>query len=212
MAFELRSVFNVLPESVRSEIQIGVNCDVCSKATDLNACSGCKLKIYCTTSCQRAAWPSHRDKCRKTQQMFADDATPYACAGCAGPTCIGDFTCKCLATFCSAACRTSTPHAPSECEAEMNRITQKTFDELDVFHSSTCTSSVLQWSIGKSFYTAARIIETAQGGGDALTNSLLLTSAKTGYTFALLRIGRFTDEELIAATNEIAADYRAFTR
>lgn len=38
-------------------------CSLCGKPGD-QKCGGCRTDVYCSISCQKAAWPAHRDRCR----------------------------------------------------------------------------------------------------------------------------------------------------
>lgn len=43
-------------------------CDWCRKAAShLNRCSRCKRTEYCSTECQKAAWPQHKTSCRRPE-------------------------------------------------------------------------------------------------------------------------------------------------
>ena len=52
-------------QQVRGEQKIG-HCQHCletMKSTAVSLCSGCRMVSYCSSRCQRADWPAHRDKC-----------------------------------------------------------------------------------------------------------------------------------------------------
>ena len=48
----------------------GTACDNCGASeadTQLRACSGCLVARYCGDECLHAAWPAHKDECRRLQ-------------------------------------------------------------------------------------------------------------------------------------------------
>ena len=44
-------------------------CPSCLNIGEHSACSGCLLVSYCSTACQKAAWPSHRQVCRAAAKL-----------------------------------------------------------------------------------------------------------------------------------------------
>ncbi|GJE89436.1 zinc finger MYND domain-containing protein [Phanerochaete sordida] len=60
------------PTSWRKEL---TQCQYCWKrkapGVTFHRCSGCKVDIYCGTECQRAAWPSHKAKCKLNSRPSA---------------------------------------------------------------------------------------------------------------------------------------------
>jgi hypothetical protein len=48
----------------------GPSCAECSVPATRN-CSGCRTVIYCSTTCQRAAWPAHRQACKEAAAAYA---------------------------------------------------------------------------------------------------------------------------------------------
>ena len=44
------------------------NCHQPNTSTPLRVCSGCETFVYCSTDCQRAHWPSHKNLCRMIRQ------------------------------------------------------------------------------------------------------------------------------------------------
>jgi len=58
-------------QQVRGNQKIG-HCTHCLdtvKSTDVSLCSGCRMVSYCSSRCQRADWPEHRDKCHQFRKQ-----------------------------------------------------------------------------------------------------------------------------------------------
>ena len=52
-------------------------CDACGKTVaELKRCSRCRAAAYCSTACQRTAWPRHKDHCRRAPKAAPAPAAP----------------------------------------------------------------------------------------------------------------------------------------
>ena len=54
-------------------------CDACGKTfavAELKRCSRCRAAAYCSTACQRTAWPRHKDHCRRAPKAAPAPAAP----------------------------------------------------------------------------------------------------------------------------------------
>lgn len=47
-------------------------CKMCLKTKDIRRCSRCQTAYYCSTECQRADWPSHRQECHQRSKMHQE--------------------------------------------------------------------------------------------------------------------------------------------
>ncbi|XP_072015027.1 histone-lysine N-methyltransferase SMYD3-like [Amphiura filiformis] len=61
-----------------SNNQSTTHCDHCltEKGSKLLRCSGCKYARYCDKTCQRAAWPDHKDECHSITRANASQDSP----------------------------------------------------------------------------------------------------------------------------------------
>ena len=56
-------------------------CDACGKTVaELKRCSRCRAAAYCSTACQRTAWPRHKDHCRRAPKAAPAPAAPAPAA------------------------------------------------------------------------------------------------------------------------------------
>lgn len=63
MSYEIRSeLLDRKPNMTSIQARGCVNCGV--QATKLRQCGACKLVGYCSTECQKADWPSHKEFCK----------------------------------------------------------------------------------------------------------------------------------------------------
>jgi len=176
------------------EHSLEVKCSICDEKKDLKLCGGCKLVIFCSVDCQRADWPSHRDFCKKVSKVAENDTTPFLCYNCEKTTHIGDFTCQCLKTFCSDACRYAAPHTYEECAESSLLISRRTEELMKTCRSMSKTEKINRRDeLSFRFYVSARFLEKTQG---VFANKMMMNAARAGNGYAIMRIARFSIDEI----------------
>ena len=55
--------------------QSGHSCEVCHTVTELRVCSKCKSVSYCSETCQRSHWKTHKKSCSKPRICLEDSVT-----------------------------------------------------------------------------------------------------------------------------------------
>ena len=55
-------------ETISTKASKADSCQVCFKQCETLTCSACKAAWYCSRSCQRKDWKSHRQQCRAVQK------------------------------------------------------------------------------------------------------------------------------------------------
>ena len=179
-------------------------CQVCASTEDLKACGGCKLSVYCSVGCQRADRQVHEPKCRLAIEISRTKLTMFACGKCGGPTRIGDYTCKCLVTFCSAECRENSSHviggqACNDVKALFTDYINAKLAEFSRDEDTLTDEQIAEYGI--VLYMEARFIdiEALPPMTASLARTMYVTSAKLGCKSSIIRVGNFTDEELVDA-------------
>jgi hypothetical protein len=177
-------------------------CKVCSATTGLSACSGCKLMIYCSKACQRIHREDHRVACRGYVELSRTKATMFKCGNCNGPTRVGDYACKCLMTFCSPECRSSSNHERdnAECNTRFDVFGAYIGDKLVEFSEQGDMTEAQINEYATVLYLEARFIEVGACPPSytlGLARTMFIASAKLGCKSSVIRVGNFTDEELV---------------
>jgi hypothetical protein len=184
-------------------------CKTCNVSAGLSFCSGCKMALYCSAECQRQDREAHKPLCRQFIEFARTRSTLFACGHCDGPTRIGDFSCKCLTTFCSDECRASGHIAGSVvCNQKYAFLQNYINAKLSEFERdfNLTNQQIDEYSV--VLYLEARFIEGLASSPDAegLARTMYLTSAKLGCKSSIIRIGNFSDDQIIDAYTTSLAD------
>ena len=51
------------------------NCGASEAEKRLRACTGCLVARFCSSSCSSAAWPAHKEECRRLQAVREESTT-----------------------------------------------------------------------------------------------------------------------------------------
>ncbi|KAJ7483625.1 hypothetical protein FB451DRAFT_1350598 [Mycena latifolia] len=78
----LRSAVAKLPKEVRGRGSVvcermTIQCTKCGHKSELLRCGGCLHVYYCSKTCQKAAWPAHRDMCKLKKQSHDTGGRPF---------------------------------------------------------------------------------------------------------------------------------------
>ncbi len=162
------------------------------------------MALYCSVECQRQDREAHKTMCRQYIEFARTRSTLFACGRCNGPTCIGDFTCTCLTTFCSAECRAAGHIAGgifcNEKYAFFQNYINAKLSEFSRDFDTMTEQQIDEYSV--VIYMEARFIESVPSSPPealSLMRTMFLTSAKLGCKCAVIRVGNFSDDELIDA-------------
>jgi hypothetical protein len=180
-------------------------CAVCPKTSDLKACGGCKLAVYCSKDCQRIHRPDHKRTCDWAIEIAASRFSNITCSHCHGPTLADDYTCPCLSKFCSELCKAASDHVRDGpiCQAIRNVIQNHVIQELDSFRIRGGEMSDDEMNrFGHVLYMKALFMDSETDSTPrmkALSRMLLIHAARLMHKSAVARVGNFTNEQLIEA-------------
>jgi hypothetical protein len=180
-------------------------CAVCPKTSELSACGGCKIVVYCSKACQRIHRAEHKPTCDWAIEIASSRFSNIKCKHCDGPTITTDYTCACLSKYCSEACKASDDHVRDSptCQAIRIIIQNYVMDELDSFRISGGDMTDEQMNdFGHVLYMKALFMDSetdATPRMKALSRMLLLHAARLMHKSAVARVGNFTNDELVEA-------------
>jgi hypothetical protein len=188
-----------------TEFLNGNKCAVCPATTGLNACDGCKYTLYCSIDCQRAHRADHKVTCDWSKALAAAKFSNNECAHCEGRCLLTDYTCACLKTFCSEACKNASSHVRGSAICQQMENFFETFlsGKLQHFRDSQGSMTDAQMNeFGHVLYLKALIMDTEIDPPErtkTLSRMLLIQAAKMQHKSAVARVGNFTHEQLVQA-------------
>lgn len=181
-------------------------CATCFKTDDLNACSGCKITLYCSIECQRTDRADHKNMCDWAKDLAETKFTRVSCKKCKGPTLFTDYTCACLSKFCSTECREADGHVRGdpECHAIHTYMYSYVTRQLEVFMARRGNDFTDEENndLGHALYLKALFMEfeaDATERSKTLSRMLLMSAAKMMHKSAIARVGSFTNEQVAEA-------------
>ena len=180
-------------------------CAACPKTSDLSACGGCKLAVYCSKACQRVHRSEHKRMCDWAIEIASSRFSNIKCLHCHGPTVSTDYTCPCLSKFCSEACKAANNHVRDGpiCQAIRTVIHNAVTREMGSFRIRGGEMTDEQMNqFGHVLYMKALFMDSETDSTPrmkALSRMLMIHAARLMHKSAVARVGNFTNDELIEA-------------